>query len=93
VEQQPKAKPLSYEWRGAAAGAISLHSAAMARNNHRPVLHCMCLDHLREDHSPRETGARRLNPQLTIKWFAEHVGGLPPTNIVDGLRKAGLPEE
>jgi hypothetical protein len=37
--------------------------------------------------------ARRLNPQLTIKWFAAHLGGLPPTNIVDGWRKAGLPEE
>ena len=37
--------------------------------------------------------ARRLNPQLTIKWFAEHVGGLLPTNIVDNWRKAGLPEE
>ena len=37
--------------------------------------------------------ARRLNPQLPIKWFAEHLGGLPPTNIVDGWRKAGLPEE
>ena len=36
--------------------------------------------------------ARRLNPQLTIKWFAENEPVLPPT-IVDGLRKAGLPEE
>jgi adenylate cyclase len=38
------------------------------------------------------TEARRLNPQFTIKWFAEHLG-LPPTIIVDGWRKAGLPEE
>jgi hypothetical protein len=37
--------------------------------------------------------ARRLNPQLTIKWYAEHLPGLPPTIIVDGWRKAGLPEE
>jgi hypothetical protein len=37
--------------------------------------------------------ARRLNPQLTIKWMADHYAGLPPTGIVDGLRKAGLPEE
>jgi adenylate cyclase len=36
--------------------------------------------------------ARRLNPQLTIKWFADQFG-LPPTIIVDGWRKAGLPEE
>jgi hypothetical protein len=33
--------------------------------------------------------ARRLNPQLTIKWFLVS----PPTVIIDGLRKAGLPEE
>ena len=37
--------------------------------------------------------ARRLNPQLTIKNIAEHSTGLPPTIIVDGWRKAGLPEE
>ena len=36
--------------------------------------------------------ARRLNPQLTIKWFAENEPVLPPT-IVNGWRKAGLPEE
>jgi adenylate cyclase len=37
--------------------------------------------------------ARRLNPQLTIKWFAEYLPGPPPTIIVDGWRKVGLPEE
>jgi hypothetical protein len=36
--------------------------------------------------------ARRLNPQFTIKTFAEQPG-LPPAIIVDGWRKAGLPEE
>jgi adenylate cyclase len=36
--------------------------------------------------------ARRLNLQLTIKSFAEQPG-LPPAIIVDGWRKAGLPEE
>jgi hypothetical protein len=35
----------------------------------------------------------RLNPQLTIKWYAEHLPGLPPTIIVEGWRKAGLAEE
>ena len=35
--------------------------------------------------------ARRVNPQLTIKWFAETVPGA--SLVVDGLRKAGLPEE
>jgi hypothetical protein len=34
--------------------------------------------------------ARRLNPQLTIKHFFRVP---PPPILVDGLRKAGLPEE
>jgi hypothetical protein len=41
---------------------------------------------------PALAEARRLNPQLTIKSFAEHAG-LPPAIIVEGWRKAGLPEE
>jgi adenylate cyclase len=36
--------------------------------------------------------AHRLNPQFTIKQFRE-LSGLPPKIIVDGWRKAGLPEE
>jgi adenylate cyclase len=36
--------------------------------------------------------ARRLNPQLTIKFFAETMPALP-VFVIDGLRKAGLPEE
>jgi adenylate cyclase len=35
--------------------------------------------------------ARRLYPQLTVKWFAETTPAT--TKILDGLRKAGLPEE
>jgi adenylate cyclase len=35
--------------------------------------------------------ARRLNPKLTIKWIIEHLDVLPA--VLDGLRKAGLPEE
>jgi adenylate cyclase len=35
--------------------------------------------------------ARRLNPRLTVKFFEEIMPALPI--IVDGLRKAGLPEE
>jgi adenylate cyclase len=36
--------------------------------------------------------ARRLNPQFTIKWYVANFS-LPPPTIVDGWRKAGLPEE
>ena len=35
--------------------------------------------------------ARRLNPKLTVKWMIEHTSGVPA--VLDGLRKAGLPEE
>jgi adenylate cyclase len=35
--------------------------------------------------------ARRLNPKLTVKWVIEHNGKVPA--VLDGLRKAGLPEE
>jgi adenylate cyclase len=35
--------------------------------------------------------ARRLNPELTIKWCQTHSSTIPP--LLEGLRKAGLPEE
>jgi hypothetical protein len=35
--------------------------------------------------------ARRLNPNLSIKWLREHAVDLPARS--EGLRKAGLPEE
>jgi adenylate cyclase len=34
---------------------------------------------------------RRLNPKVTIKWLIDHAADFPP--LLDGLRKAGLPEE
>ena len=36
--------------------------------------------------------ARRLFPQLTIKWLLTETTP-PPSIVIDGLRKAGLPEE
>ena len=35
--------------------------------------------------------ARRLNPDLTVKWLTDHAPKLPP--LFEGLRKAGLPEQ
>ena len=35
--------------------------------------------------------ARRLNPGLTLKWQQSHSQSIPP--LIEGLRKAGLPEE
>jgi hypothetical protein len=36
--------------------------------------------------------ARRLNPKLTVKWLKSTAPGIPAF-VVEGLRKAGLPEE
>jgi hypothetical protein len=36
------------------------------------------------------TAARRLNPAITVKRMREHAPNLP--TVLDGLRKAGLPE-
>ena len=38
------------------------------------------------------TEARRLFPQLTIKWILTETV-TPPSIVIEGLRKAGLPEE
>jgi adenylate cyclase len=35
--------------------------------------------------------ARRRNPKLTVKWLIEHTSSIPA--VLDGVRKAGLPEE
>jgi adenylate cyclase len=35
--------------------------------------------------------ARRLNPNLTVKWLTNHAPNIP--HLFDGVRKAGLPEE
>jgi len=35
--------------------------------------------------------ARRLNPNLNVKWMAVRSQNIPA--IAEGLRKAGLPEE
>jgi hypothetical protein len=35
--------------------------------------------------------ARRINPELTLKWQQTHSMNMPP--LLDGLRKAGLPKE
>src|SRR5271165_3861439 len=35
--------------------------------------------------------ARRLNPELTLKWLHTHSSSIPP--LLEGLRKAGLAEE
>jgi TolB-like protein len=44
-----------------------------------------------DEAKPLLAEARRLNPQLTVKWMIAHAPNLPP--LFDGLRRAGLPEE
>jgi len=44
-----------------------------------------------EEAEPALAEARRLNPQLTVKWLIDHAPNLPP--LFEGVRKAGLPEE
>jgi tetratricopeptide (TPR) repeat protein len=45
----------------------------------------------KDEAKPLLAEARRLNPQLTVKWMIAHAPNLPP--LFDGLRRAGLPEE
>ena len=49
------------------------------------------LDGKMEDAKSALAEARRLNPQLTLKWLQTHSLSIPP--LLEGLRKAGLPEE
>jgi adenylate cyclase len=44
-----------------------------------------------EDAASALAEARRLNPELTIKWSQTHSSSVPP--LLEGLRRAGLPEE
>ncbi len=38
------------------------------------------------------TEARRINPELTLKWLQTHSSNTP-RQLTEGQRKAGLPEE
>ena len=44
-----------------------------------------------DEAKPRLAEARRLNPDLTVKWAIAHSPNLP--KAFEGMRKAGLPEE
>jgi hypothetical protein len=37
--------------------------------------------------------ARRLNPKLSVKWMIDHTSASGVPAVLDGLRKAGLPED
>ena len=58
---------------------------------YRGLAAAYALDGKMEEATPALAEARRLNPQLTLKWQQDHSVNIPP--LFDGLRKAGLPEE
>ena len=49
------------------------------------------LDGKMEEAASALAEARRLNPQLTLKWLQTHSLSIPP--LLEGMRKAGLTEE
>ena len=58
---------------------------------YRGLTAAYALDGKMEEATSALAEARRLNPKLTLKWLQTHSPNVPP--LVEGLRKAGLPEE
>ena len=58
---------------------------------YRGLTAAYALDGKMEEAASALAEARRLNPALTLKWLQIHSPAIPP--LVEGLRKAGLPEE
>ena len=58
---------------------------------YRGLAAAYALDGNREEATSALAEARRLNPQLTLKWQQTNSVNIPP--LLEGLRKAGLPEE
>jgi adenylate cyclase len=57
---------------------------------YRGLAAAYALDGKMEEATSALAEARRLNPELTVKWLQTHTN-IPP--LFEGLRKAGLPEE
>jgi tetratricopeptide (TPR) repeat protein len=57
---------------------------------YRGLAAAYALDGKMEEATSALAEARRLNPQLTLKWEQTHSVNVPP--LLEGLRKAGLPE-
>ena len=58
---------------------------------YRGLTAAYALDGKMEEATSALAEARRLNPQLTLKWLQTHSPNMPA--LAEGLRKAGLPEE
>src|SRR5208337_3256833 len=62
-----------------------------AYQTYRGLAAAYALDGRMEEATSALAEARRLNPQLTLEWQQTHSVNIPP--LLEGLRKAGLPEE
>jgi adenylate cyclase len=58
---------------------------------YRGLTAAYALDGKMEEAASALAEARRLNPQFTLKWLQTHSSSTPP--LLEGLRKAGLPED
>ena len=58
---------------------------------YRGLAAAYALDGKMEEAASALAKALRLNPMLTLKWVQTHSQSIPP--LLEGLRKAGLPEE
>jgi adenylate cyclase len=58
---------------------------------YRGLAAAYALDGKMEEATSALAEARRLNSALTLKWLQTHSPNVPP--LIEGLRKAGLPEE
>jgi adenylate cyclase len=58
---------------------------------YRGLAAAYALDGRMEEATSALAEASRLNPELTLKWQQTHSVNIPP--LLEGLRKAGLPEE
>jgi adenylate cyclase len=62
-----------------------------AYQSYRGLAAAYALEGKMEEATSALAEARRLNPALTLKWLQTHSSSIPP--LLEGLRKAGLPEE
>ena len=58
---------------------------------YRGLAAAYALDGRMEEATSALAEASRLNPELSLKWQQTHSVNIPP--LLEGLRKAGLPEE
>jgi adenylate cyclase len=71
----------------------SIDAGWRAYQPYRGLAAAYALDGKMEEAKSALAEARRLNPQLTLKWLQTHSFSFSIPPLLEGLRKAGLPEE